>query len=109
VLFCQNFATGSLRDPFTISRMNIQRLFTEHPESVGESYGEHLVRATVFGGRMVIAGIACMLHALLPFIFVRTGSVAIEELHAQIQAVKRRGNQGIHPLASAGKQTSPTA
>jgi Family of unknown function (DUF6356) len=88
--------------------MNIQRLFTEHPESVGESYGEHLVRATVFGGRMVVAGIACMLHALLPFVFVRTGSVAIEELHTQIQAVKRRGNQGINPLASAGKQTSPT-
>lgn len=88
--------------------MSIQRLFTEHPESVGESYGEHLVRATVFGGRMVVAGIACMLHALLPFVFVRTGSVAIEELHAQIQAVKRRGNQGSNALASAGKPTSLT-
>ena len=35
--------------------MSFHRLFTEHPESVGETYGEHLVRATVFGGRMVIA------------------------------------------------------
>ena len=83
--------------------MSIQRLFTEHPESVGESYGEHLVRASVFGGRMVVAGIACMLHALLPFVFVRTGSVAVEELHAQVLAAKGRGSQGLNPLASAGK------
>ena len=83
--------------------MSIQRLFTQHPESVGESYGEHLVRASVFGGRMVVAGIACMLHALLPFVFVRTGSVAVEELHARMQAVKGRGNQGLNQLASAGK------
>jgi hypothetical protein len=86
-----------------MSDMSIQRLFTQHPESVGESYGEHLVRASVFGGRMVVAGIACMLHALLPFVFVRTGSVAVEELHAQMQAVKGRGNQGLNQLASAGK------
>ena len=83
--------------------MSIHRLFTEHPESVGETYGEHLVRATVFGGRMVIAGIACMLHALLPFVFIRTGSQAVEELHAQMQAVKRRGREDLSQLASAGK------
>ena len=86
-----------------MSDMSIQRLFTQHPESVGESYGEHLVRASVFGGRMVVAGIACMLHALLPFVFVRTGSVAVEELHGQMQAVKRRGREDLSQLASAGK------
>ena len=83
--------------------MNLNRLFTEHPESVGESYGEHLVRATCFGGRMVMAGVACMLHALLPFVFVRTGSVAIEELNAQMQATKRRGRLASDQLASAGE------
>jgi hypothetical protein len=90
-------------------RMNFHRLFTEHPESVGETYGEHLVRATVFGARMVMAGIACMVHALLPFVFVRTGSVAIEELHAQIQAVKRRGNQGMKQAVSSGQVNHPAA
>ena len=69
--------------------MNLHRLFTEHPESVGESYGEHLVRATCFGGRMVVGGFACMLHALLPFVFVRTGSQAIDELHARMQVTRR--------------------
>jgi hypothetical protein len=69
--------------------MNLHRLFTEHPESVDETYGEHMVRASCFGGRMVLAGLACMVHALLPFIFVRTGSQAIDELHARMQATRR--------------------
>jgi hypothetical protein len=88
--------------------MNPQRLFTEHPESVGETYGEHLVRAFCFGGRMVVAGLACMLHALLPFLFVHTGSEALDELHARMQATRRRSAASTPPagasqLASAGE------
>jgi hypothetical protein len=71
--------------------MDLQRLFTEHPRSVGESYGQHLVQAGGFGGRMILAGLACMLHALLPFIFVRTGSDAIESLHNRMSARRRQG------------------
>ena len=58
--------------------MNLIRAFTEHPASVGESYGEHLGRAVCFGTRMVLAGIACLVHGVLPFLFVRTGSQAIK-------------------------------
>ena len=71
--------------------MNISRWFTAHPATVGESYGEHLVTASSFGGRMVLAGIACMLHGLLPFLFVRTGSRAVSELNAQLIA-RRSGS-----------------
>jgi Family of unknown function (DUF6356) len=86
--------------------MDMHKLFTEHPASVGETYGEHMVRATCFGGRMVVAGFACMLHAWLPFVFVRTGSQAINELHARMQATLRRGPSQAHTasqLASAGE------
>jgi len=87
--------------------MNL-RLFTQHPESVDETYGEHLVRASGFGWRMVVAGMACMLHALLPFIFVHTGSEAIDELHARMQATRRQAATpktpvGASQLASAGE------
>ena len=82
--------------------MDMHRLFTEHPESVGETYGEHMVRATCFGGRMIVAGLACMLHAWLPFIFVRTGSQAINELHARMQATLRRA--GPSQVTTAGSQ-----
>jgi hypothetical protein len=72
--------------------MDISRWFTSHPASVGESYGEHLTTATSFGGRMVLAGIACMLHGLLPFLFVRTGSRAVSELNAQLIARRPAGS-----------------
>lgn len=61
--------------------MSLKRLFTDHPRSVGESYAEHLFTASRFGGRMVFSGFACLVHAVLPFLFVRTGSAAIAELH----------------------------
>ena len=64
--------------------MEIFKLFTAHPQTVGESYGEHLLRASSFGVRMMLAGVACMLHGILPFLFVRTGSRAISELNEQM-------------------------
>ena len=56
-------------------------LFTDHPNSVGESYVEHLHSAAGFGSRMMVAGLACMLHGLFPFLFVTTGSRTIRHLH----------------------------
>jgi hypothetical protein len=41
---------------------------------------------------MVLAGIACMLHGLLPFLFVRTGSRAVGELNAQLVARRSAGS-----------------
>ena len=61
--------------------MGLRRLFTEHPQSVGETYLEHLCAATGFATRMILAGIACFLHALFPFAFRHTGSECIEQLH----------------------------
>jgi len=61
--------------------MKIARLFTEHPASVGESYWQHLRHAMGFGLRMGVSGLACMLHGLLPFLFVRTGSRQVALLH----------------------------
>lgn len=82
--------------------MDLPRYLTEHPESVGETYGEHLRHATGFGVRMVWAGIACMIHAVLPFLFVKTGSRAICELHERMVTNRRRSNiVGVEPSAQA--------
>jgi hypothetical protein len=70
--------------------MNPHKLFTEHPASVGESYGEHLAMASGFGLRMILGGCACLIHGLLPFLFVRTGSAQISELHSVMVANRRR-------------------
>jgi hypothetical protein len=71
--------------------MNLIRAFTAHPASVGESYGEHLLRAMGFGLRMVLAGIACLVHGVLPFLFQRTGSRAIADLNDRMVVNRRRG------------------
>jgi Family of unknown function (DUF6356) len=72
--------------------MDLSSLFTDHPASVGETYSEHLGRATSFGWRMIFAGFACMLHGVLPFLFVRTGSRAIAELNERMIAGRTTGS-----------------
>jgi len=59
----------------------IKRAFTEHPASVGETYFQHLGMALGFGAKMVGGGIACLIHAIFPFLFVCTGRKTIEDLH----------------------------
>ena len=72
-------------------RVNLIPAFTEHPASVGESYSEHLCRAVCFGARMVFAGMACLVHGVLQFLFVRTGSRAIAELNDRMVVNRRVG------------------
>jgi hypothetical protein len=64
--------------------MDALRPFTEHPASVGETYAEHCGTAVYFGARMIVAGLACLVHGFLPFAFGRTGSRAIAELNERM-------------------------
>lgn len=59
----------------------LRRLFQDHPASVGESYSQHAGFAFGVGLRMVGGGLACILHGLLPFLFVNTGSRCIRQLN----------------------------
>lgn len=68
----------------------IDRLLFKHPRSVGESYGEHLLVAGSFGVSMVGAGLACLVHAIVPCLFERTGSKTIEHLHGRMIRNRRR-------------------
>lgn len=68
----------------------LKRLFTAHPAAVGESYFEHMGVAGSFGGRLVLAGLACLVHAILPFLCVKTGSNAIRSLHHDMVSHRRR-------------------
>ena len=54
--------------------------FTAHPTSVNETYWEHLAFALRFGIKMTVGGVAAMLHAVFPFLFVRTAGKLCDEL-----------------------------
>ena len=62
---------------------------TEHLDDVGETYFEHLTHAAGFAVAMLGGGIACLLHALLPFAFETTGSDCIRRLHDRM-VINRR-------------------
>ena len=58
--------------------------FTKHPREVGETYGEHFTVATSFGFAMLRGGLACLVHAVLPFLCTSTGSRTIRALHERM-------------------------
>ncbi|MDA0369639.1 MAG: DUF6356 family protein [Proteobacteria bacterium] len=78
----------------------IKDAFTTHPASVNETYGEHLVTATGFGVSMILSGLACLVHGLVPFLFVTTGSRAIVILHDRMVTNRVRPHRA-PPIAAA--------
>ena len=63
----------------------IDHLFLKHPRKAHESYGEHFQVATRFGFLMVRAGLACMIHGLVPAFFTRTGSATVKRLYDEMR------------------------
>ena len=72
--------------------------FTRHPEEVGESYGEHFRHASGFGLRMMAGGLACIVHAIFPFWFERTGSRTMDELHRRMNRRAVQADLERHPI-----------
>jgi len=77
----------------------MKKLFTDHPASVGENYLEHLMAAMSFSLELLCAALACLVHALLPFLFVKTGSQRITTLHEKM--VTNRDRRSGLPADSA--------
>jgi Family of unknown function (DUF6356) len=57
------------------------RLFSDHPASVNESYGQHFASAMGFGLRMIWGGLVCIVHAFVPGFCCTKASEMIGELH----------------------------
>jgi hypothetical protein len=83
----------------------MRRFFTEHPASVGETYGEHFAFAIGVGSRMVGGGLACMLHAVFPEFCKTTGSRTIRELALRLVPSNREKRKAVVP--SAANQFEP--
>jgi hypothetical protein len=74
----------------TLGDMAMLRAFTQHPETVGESYLEHMGSAWGFAGTMLAGAAACFLHGLFPFACQKSGSRRIVELHQRMVANRHR-------------------
>ena len=77
--------------------------FTAHPNSVNETYWQHFGFALRFGYKMTIGGIAALLHAIFPFLFVTTAGRLCDELQDMRQNSPGRRNA---MAAKAGQNPS---
>lgn len=92
----------------------MKRFFTEHPASVGETYGEHFVFAVTLGSRMMAGGLACIVHGVLPELCKTTGSRTIRTLALRLvpgnrQAPRRVPAAPPEPLFSSAELESLTS
>jgi hypothetical protein len=57
------------------------RMFLEHPRSLGMSWAGHGVGAVAIGARLVGAGFACIVHAVVPGVFTQTAGKTITHMY----------------------------
>ena len=57
------------------------RLFVEHPRSLGMSWAGHGIGAVAIGATLIGAGLACLIHALVPGLFTQTAGKTIARMH----------------------------
>jgi hypothetical protein len=57
------------------------RLFLEHPRSLGMSWVDHGIGAVAIGARLVGAGLACLVHAIVPGVFTQTAGKTITHMY----------------------------
>ncbi len=77
--------------PVSIKK-EIIRIFTEHPKSIGETYFQHLRFASANGLRLVYSGLACIVHSVLPFLFIDTASDVVKKMYAHMIQRKEEGD-----------------
>jgi hypothetical protein len=76
--------------------MPLRRLFTAHPDAVGETYFEHMKVALSFALPLAAAAFAALVHAFLPFLFERAASTTIRRLYTRMTSRQPR------PASDAG-------
>ena len=72
--------------------MRIGRHFTEHPASVGETYGQHFRVAMRFSRCLAKAAGAAAIHAVVPSLCSKTASAEICKMHDILTTGPRAAN-----------------
>lgn len=62
--------------------------FCKHPKEVEMTYFEHMKFALRLSGIFALLSIASLTHAIFPFLFTKTASKLIEELHMELSKRK---------------------
>ncbi|MFC4724533.1 DUF6356 family protein [Glycocaulis abyssi] len=60
--------------------------FTSHPAEGGETYFQHFKFASAVGVQLLLAGLAALVHGVLPFVFRTTASRLLTGVHRRVEA-----------------------
>jgi hypothetical protein len=71
------------------SRASIsQRLFTDHPRTLGMSWAVHGAGAARIAFVLIGAGVACLVHAVVPGWFTQTAGKTVTNIYGDMQRRK---------------------
>jgi len=76
----------------------LDRVFLAHPRTVDESYLQHSAFALRIASRLLLAGTAALVHAIVPCLCQTTASRIVLAMNADIVARRAKANQ---PQAAA--------
>lgn len=89
--------------------MGITQRFTDHPNSVDESYLEHMRVALHFARELAGASLQAAVHAFLPWCCSSSASARVKELHGEMTTGARGAKAAVQadsvdlvPLAATG-------
>ena len=67
----------------------MKNIFTEHPRSVGESYLLHMSNAVRYALTFLVLFFIAFIHAILPFLFIKTASDIVCEMNKDMECRKK--------------------
>jgi len=66
----------------------VNRLFLQHPRSLGMSWAKHAAGAAKIGSELIVAGVAAWVHAIVPGLFTDTAGKVVTHTYNYIQKRK---------------------
>jgi hypothetical protein len=66
----------------------VERMFLEHPRSLGMTWTGHGIGAVKIGVELVGAGLACVVHAAVPGWFTQTAGKTVTRMYDHMQQRK---------------------
>jgi hypothetical protein len=66
----------------------VDRLFVDHPRSLGMTWAGHGIGAVKIGAELIGAGCAAIVHAIVPGVFTETAGRTVTRIYDHIQSRK---------------------
>lgn len=83
----------------------MKNIFTDHPNSIGEGYLKHGIEALFIALRMTYTAVAMVIHAVFPFLFVKTARKTVyffyERFEKRLAPLREQESIEVEPIVEA--------